>query len=77
MKSDTPENRLEAFFAFVDTAKPKFVIARFYEGRLADYDAAETEAEALKIQAQFKQFGGRVDIYEGTVSLPFDPKIAN
>jgi hypothetical protein len=58
-------SKLEEFFAYVDAEKPKFIVARFYDGVLVDYAAAETEKEALTIRDQYKQFGGKVDIFIG------------
>jgi hypothetical protein len=77
MVPETPETKLEEFFAFVDATKPKFVIARFFDGVLADYASADSEAEALEIQAQFKQFGGKVDIFAGPKDAGPDPLQVN
>jgi hypothetical protein len=70
-------SKLEEFFAYVDATKPAFLIARFYDGVLADYATAETEAEALEIQARFKQFGGKVDIFIGPKNVGPNPKQMN
>lgn len=77
------ENLLEGFLKWMQTNRPRFVVARYEgEGRessvLMEYEGAETEERANAIWLRLKAKGGLVDIYQTAEStFVVDPNQVN